>query len=65
MTNERALAEFDRLAKELPKNIAIEPNTDHGITGYTIAKYWFMLGWQAQYEDMCNQYVHQDIQSTV
>jgi hypothetical protein len=53
MSTERALAEFERLAKEH----CLEPHTDHGITGYTIAKYWFMIGWQAQFNTMCDQIV--------
>ncbi len=40
--------EFEKYAKEH----LLEPSTDDSITSYTIARYWFMLGWDSRHETM-------------
>lgn len=39
---------FEKYAKEH----LLEPSTDDSITSYTIARYWFMLGWDSRHETM-------------
>lgn len=44
--------EFEKYAKEH----LLEPNNEFG-SAYTIARYWFMLGWDSRHETMRDRIV--------